>query len=91
MLYSLRATSRLISFLLRPRPTCRIGKSPVCYSHWREQSTEVNEMGKEKLSFQLKTPKGTRDWDGKDVVLRDQIFSKITEVFKRHGAVSLDT
>ncbi|KAL8704764.1 MAG: hypothetical protein Q9201_002074 [Fulgogasparrea decipioides] len=44
-----------------------------------------------KTSFQLKTPKGTRDWTGTDMVLRDRIFTHITTVFKRHGAVTLDT
>lgn len=46
---------------------------------------------KEKLSFQLKTPKGTKDWTGTDMILRDRIFSTITTVFKRHGAVTIDT
>ncbi|KAL9093749.1 MAG: hypothetical protein Q9159_000050 [Coniocarpon cinnabarinum] len=41
--------------------------------------------------FQLKTPKGTKDWDGRDMVIRDKIFSTITNVFKRHGAVTIDT
>lgn len=41
--------------------------------------------------FQLKTPKGTKDWEGKDMVIRDKIFSTITQVFKRHGAVTIDT
>ncbi|KAF2274965.1 histidyl-tRNA synthetase [Westerdykella ornata] len=55
-----------------------------------------DEMGKDKEekkggNFQLKVPKGTRDWVGDDVALRDSIFSKITDVFKRHGATSLDT
>ncbi|KAJ9668991.1 Cytoplasmic and mitochondrial histidine tRNA synthetase [Coniosporium apollinis] len=51
-------------------------------------------MGKdkaEKTNFQLKVPKGTKDWEGKDMVIRDKIFSTITEVFKRHGAVTIDT
>ncbi|KAF2405229.1 histidyl-tRNA synthetase [Trichodelitschia bisporula] len=51
-------------------------------------------MGKEKgekLTFQLKTPKGTKDWEGRDMVIRDKIFSTITDVFKRHGAVTIDT
>ncbi|KAI9806849.1 MAG: Cytoplasmic and mitochondrial histidine tRNA synthetase [Piccolia ochrophora] len=48
-------------------------------------------MGKEKISFQLKTPKGTKDWEGRDMVIRDKIFSTITNVFKRHGAVTIDT
>ncbi|QSS52208.1 histidyl-tRNA synthetase [Histoplasma capsulatum var. duboisii H88] len=50
-----------------------------------------NTMGKEKVSFNLKTPKGTKDWFGADGLLRDRIFNTITEVFKRHGATSLDT
>ena len=31
--------------------------------------------------FELKTPKGTKDWDGSDMVLRDKIFGAVTEVF----------
>ena len=46
---------------------------------------------KEKSSYQLKVPKGTKDWEGKDMVIRDKIFGSITEVFKRHGAVTIDT
>ncbi|KAK4698114.1 histidyl-tRNA synthetase, partial [Lecanoromycetidae sp. Uapishka_2] len=46
---------------------------------------------KEKVSFNLKTPKGTKDWEGKDMVVRDRIFNTITKVFKRHGAVTIDT
>lgn len=52
------------------------------------------DMGKEKdgkTSYQLKVPKGTKDWDGKDMVIREKIFGTITEVFKRHGAVTIDT
>ncbi|KAJ1327623.1 histidyl-tRNA synthetase [Microdochium nivale] len=41
--------------------------------------------------FELKTPKGTKDWEGKDMVIRDRIFNTITQVFKRHGAVTIDT
>lgn len=68
-------------------------------------------MGKDKVQFLLKTPKGTKDCDfssfksfgckiahasiilgeGKDMVIRDRIFSTITSVFKRHGAVTIDT
>ncbi|PGH27353.1 hypothetical protein AJ80_01065 [Polytolypa hystricis UAMH7299] len=46
---------------------------------------------KEKTSFTLKVPKGTKDWAGPDSLLRDRIFTTITDVFKRHGATSLDT
>lgn len=44
-----------------------------------------------KPKFELKTPKGTKDWEGKDMVIRDKIFSTITDVFKRHGGVTIDT
>ncbi|RPA79021.1 histidyl-tRNA synthetase [Ascobolus immersus RN42] len=47
-------------------------------------------MGK-KAQFNLKVPKGTRDWDGKDMVIRDKIFQTITTVFKKHGAQTIDT
>ena len=46
---------------------------------------------KEKRGFELKVPKGTKDWEGKDMVIRDKIFASITGVFKRHGAVTIDT
>ena len=39
----------------------------------------------------LKTPKGTRDWVGQDILLREKIFSVITSVFQRHGGIPLDT
>lgn len=39
----------------------------------------------------LKTPKGTRDWFGPDVILRDHIFDTVTNIFKQHGAEALDT
>lgn len=68
----------------------------------------VKDKAKDKISFQLKTPKGTKDCksfalnppsifsnitlgEGSDVALRDRIFSAITSVFKRHGAVTIDT
>lgn len=44
-----------------------------------------------KATFNLKTPKGTKDWAGSDVLLRDHIFKTISDVFKRHGGTSLDT
>ncbi|KAH8151116.1 uncharacterized protein LAJ45_04818 [Morchella importuna] len=49
----------------------------------------VKEKGKGMLN--LKVPKGTKDWEGKDMIIRDKIFGTITDVFKRHGAVTIDT
>ncbi|KAL3434881.1 hypothetical protein BDV09DRAFT_185488 [Aspergillus tetrazonus] len=67
--------------------------------HFRSLTSQIQEPidmatkeGKSnKLSFQLKTPKGTRDWIGVDMIIRESIFSAITEVFKRHGGTQLDT
>ncbi|KAI8065523.1 histidyl-tRNA synthetase [Gongronella butleri] len=42
-------------------------------------------------AYSLKTPKGTRDYDAKDMALRQHIFDTITGVFRRHGAVTIDT
>lgn len=42
-------------------------------------------------AFQLKTPKGTRDWAGRDLLLRDHIFQTISAVFQRNGEIPLDT
>jgi histidyl-tRNA synthetase len=39
----------------------------------------------------VKIPKGTRDWVGADIQVRDKIFKAAGEVFARHGAVQLDT
>jgi len=44
-----------------------------------------------KGKIDLKVPKGTKDWEGKDMVIRDKIFNGITTVFKRHGGVTIDT
>ncbi|KAL9584064.1 MAG: hypothetical protein Q9212_002342 [Teloschistes hypoglaucus] len=53
--------------------------------------TMPKDKDKSTSTYTLKTPKGTRDWTGTDMVLRDRIFTHITTVFKRHGAVTLDT
>ncbi|CCF60568.1 hypothetical protein KAFR_0K02140 [Kazachstania africana CBS 2517] len=46
---------------------------------------------KSKLQVSLKTPKGTKDWADTDMVIREAIFSTLSGLFKRHGAVTIDT
>ncbi|KAK0631986.1 histidyl-tRNA synthetase-like protein [Immersiella caudata] len=48
-------------------------------------------MAPKAAKFDIKTPKGTKDWDGADMVIREKIFSTITDVFKRHGGTTIDT
>ncbi|KAI9029641.1 histidyl-tRNA synthetase [Phycomyces nitens] len=44
-----------------------------------------------KSAFTLKTAKGTKDYNDKDMAIREKVFSTITSVFKKHGAVTIDT
>ncbi|AOW05352.1 hypothetical protein B0I72DRAFT_132386 [Yarrowia lipolytica] len=46
---------------------------------------------KKAVKYELKVPKGTKDWADKDMVVREAIFDTLAKVFKRHGAVTIDT
>ncbi|KFB46692.1 hypothetical protein ZHAS_00014687 [Anopheles sinensis] len=39
----------------------------------------------------LKTPKGTRDYGPAEAVLRQRLLDRVIQVFRRHGAATLDT
>ncbi|KAJ3108940.1 Cytoplasmic and mitochondrial histidine tRNA synthetase [Phlyctochytrium planicorne] len=63
-------------------------------------TNQLKEMNKKKggadggaagKKFELKTPKGTKDFTPEEMAVREKIFSTITEIFKRHGAVTIDT
>uniref|UniRef100_A0A8C1SMS6 histidine--tRNA ligase n=1 Tax=Cyprinus carpio TaxID=7962 RepID=A0A8C1SMS6_CYPCA len=41
--------------------------------------------------FVLKTAKGTRDYNPKQMAIREKVFSIIISCFKRHGAETIDT
>lgn len=41
--------------------------------------------------FSLKTPKGTRDYAPQQMSLRQSVLDKIINVFKKHGAETIDT
>ncbi|KAM7417037.1 hypothetical protein PAMA_016919 [Pampus argenteus] len=44
-----------------------------------------------KHQFVLKTPKGTRDYNPKQMAIREKVFNIISSCFKRHGAETIDT
>ncbi|KAI2467838.1 histidyl-tRNA synthetase [Annulohypoxylon bovei var. microspora] len=48
-------------------------------------------MASREAKISLKAVKGTRDWAGPDLLLRDHVFETITNVFKLHGGTPLDT
>jgi histidyl-tRNA synthetase len=41
--------------------------------------------------YELKTPKGTKDYGPLEMAIREKVFETITRVFKLHGAVTIDT
>jgi histidyl-tRNA synthetase len=42
-------------------------------------------------SMQIKVPKGTTDWDGDGIILRETVFNQIRKIFKNHNAHEIDT
>lgn len=56
-----------------------------------EKVAEKASKKSSKLQFQLKVPKGTKDWADTDMVIREGIFSSLSSLFKRHGGVTIDT
>jgi hypothetical protein len=59
--------------------------------HAYDDDMATEEKKAKKGAIQLKVPKGTRDWVGADINLRDHIFQEVGKVFKRHGGTALDT
>ncbi len=54
--------------------------------------SEMNQQVSMKAaSFELKTPKGTREYGPKEMAIRQQMFDRIVQVFKRYGAITIDT
>ncbi|KAL3106866.1 hypothetical protein niasHT_010781 [Heterodera trifolii] len=44
-----------------------------------------------KSKYELKTPKGTRDFGPEQMATREKVLAIVTETFKRHGAVTMET
>lgn len=67
--------------------------SPEPLLNKMEDITALSIQDKKKSSgkIELKTPKGTRDFGPFEMAIREKVFNVVTSVFKRHGAVSIDT
>ncbi|KAJ1655566.1 Cytoplasmic and mitochondrial histidine tRNA synthetase [Dispira simplex] len=50
-----------------------------------------DKKGKKGAAFTLKTPKGTRDFNDKEMAIREEMFQTIKGVFQQHGGVTIDT
>lgn len=82
----------ILPSIASPRCVLKIDRAPTLLKQTRHfHNSSLDTMPKEKNSFNLKVPKGTKDWAGTDALLRDRIFNTITNVFKRHGGTALDT
>ena len=84
------ATPLRNSVLIRPSPLA-VARKAISTQTIIDSDDKMGKDKEGKTNFQLKVPKGTKDWAGEDMVIRDKIFGSITEVFKRHGAVTIDT
>ncbi|KAK0180828.1 hypothetical protein PV327_003168 [Microctonus hyperodae] len=56
-----------------------------------ELKAQLGDGGDAQQKFILKTPKGTRDYSPEQMALRLGVLDKIINVFKRHGAETIDT
>lgn len=50
-----------------------------------------NQTAPSNQKFVLKTPKGTRDYASEQMTIRNSVLDKVINVFKKHGAVTIDT
>ncbi|KAM6953690.1 histidine--tRNA ligase isoform 2-T2 [Aplochiton taeniatus] len=96
-LFSLRACAGLVG--RRPGPCTRSLRS-FCGMTVAQIDEEVAKLlqlkaqlgGDEgKHQFVLKTAKGTRDYNPKQMAIREKVFNTIVSCFKRHGAETIDT
>lgn len=51
----------------------------------------MSAVTKETSTIAIKTPKGTRDFGPAEMAIREKAMKIITTVFRRHGAVTIDT
>ncbi|KAJ5172990.1 histidine--tRNA ligase mitochondrial [Penicillium capsulatum] len=91
LVQGLRTASNQIRLRAPTTPHHQIHPRRPRYFSITPRSAASDTMPKDKNSFNLKTPKGTKDWSGSDALLRDRIFTTIADVFKRHGGTALDT
>ncbi|PVU93918.1 hypothetical protein BB561_002943 [Smittium simulii] len=57
----------------------------------REKQGITTTQSKKETQFVLKTPKGTKDYNEKEMIIREEVLSKITTIFKKYGGVPIDT
>lgn len=77
----------------------RVNESPKAIKDQRRRTTTVKEEEEVDIDMKaaaatktvLKVPKGTRDFSGETMEMREKAFEIVRKVFKRRGATALDT
>eukprot|EP00727_Mastigamoeba_balamuthi_P009990 m51a1_g5613 putative histidine-trna ligase (554) ;mRNA; r:726394-728619 len=73
-------------------PQQTVAPAPAAAPAEKQHQPKAPKASKKKeVEFNLKTPKGTRDYAAKEMATRESCISMIKECFKRHGAVTIDT
>ncbi|TID28793.1 hypothetical protein CANINC_002312 [Pichia inconspicua] len=88
-----RAATRLTKLIRRMSTESPVTPAQT-QSVTNDANTVINQQKQSKKAaqtFTLKTPKGTKDWADKDMIVRSAIFDKLTGIFKAHGGVTIDT
>src|SRR5690606_16583162 len=57
----------------------------------KKSESSSKEKEKQNKKFTLKTAKGMRDFEPKQMAVREKVFTTITNCFKRHGGLAIDT
>lgn len=78
---------------------CNMAARVICSLPYEQISNEMANLdvktrlgaNEGKPQFVLKTPKGTRDYNPKQMAIREKVFNTIINSFKRHGAETIDT
>lgn len=65
--------------------------TPVEKAAPAQSKKQSKKSKKQDQQFLLKTPKGTKDWADKDMIIREAVFGSLSSLFKRHGGVTIDT
>ncbi|KXL41358.1 hypothetical protein M433DRAFT_344260 [Acidomyces richmondensis BFW] len=104
LVYSFGLSLRYPSFLRASLARAQQGQTPRlphqslppflrrCTSTSESEDADMGKKGDDKVaSIQLKVPKGTKDYSGRDMIIRNYIFDTILKVFKKYGGVTIDT
>uniref|UniRef100_A0A915E322 Class II Histidinyl-tRNA synthetase (HisRS)-like catalytic core domain-containing protein n=1 Tax=Ditylenchus dipsaci TaxID=166011 RepID=A0A915E322_9BILA len=87
--YSLRISLQICRFCYTFRPFVRTERGGRKVKEAMAKKAAAAEAGLSRVY--LKTPKGTRDYGPSQMAVREKVLDIVKEVFKRHGAVTIDT